>query len=141
MQMSADDFIRNNRGIDDGKDLPEEYLRSLFERISRNEIKMKENDAAPQQKQAVNPNRLLGLDSILNIVIRKRGEGNMETSDDLIRHMQEQFKEKARKSEYVFFPFSRSDNFLSKFISWVAENILPDVVFGMKNLLLTSSCL
>ena len=98
--MSADDFIRNNRGIDDGKDLPEEYLRSLFERISRNEIKMKEDDMAPQQKQSMNSNRLLGLDSILNIVIRKRGEDKyMETSDDLIRHMQEQFKEKARKSE------------------------------------------
>lgn len=98
MQMSADDFIRNNRGIDDGKDLSEEYLRSLFERISRNEIKMKEYELAPQQLQSVNPNRLLGLDSILNIVIRKRG-AELETSDDLIKHMQEQFKEKARKSE------------------------------------------
>lgn len=97
--MSADDFIRNNRGIDDGKDLPEEYLRSLFERISRNEIKMKEADFAPQQIQSINPNRLLGLDSILNIVIRKRDEKSMGTSDDLYRHMQEQFKEKARKSE------------------------------------------
>ena len=97
--MSADDFIRNNRGIDDGKDLPEEYLRSLFERISRNEIKMKD-DLSVQQKQSVNSNRILGLDSILNIVIRKRDEDHhMETSDDLIRHMQEQFKEKARKSE------------------------------------------
>lgn len=99
MQMSADDFIRNNRGIDDGKDLPEEYLRSLFERISRKEIKMKDYDLAPQQIQSVNPNRLLGLDSILNIVIRKRGDDQLETSDDLIKHMQEQFKEKARKSE------------------------------------------
>lgn len=96
--MSADDFIRNNRGIDDGKDLPEEYLRSLFERIYRNEIKMKEHDFVPQQKQSFNPNRILGLDSILNIVIRKREEEN-HTSDDVIRHMQEQFKEKARKSE------------------------------------------
>ncbi|XP_059458608.1 brefeldin A-inhibited guanine nucleotide-exchange protein 2 [Corylus avellana] len=103
-KMSADDFIRNNRGIDDGKDLPEEYLRSLFERISRNEIKMKEDDLAPQQKQSMNSNRLLGLDSILNIVIRKRGEDKyMETSDDLIRHMQEQFKEKARKSESAYY--------------------------------------
>ncbi|XP_043718466.1 brefeldin A-inhibited guanine nucleotide-exchange protein 2-like [Telopea speciosissima] len=104
-KMSADDFIRNNRGIDDGKDLPEEYLRSLFERISRNEIKMKEeDDLAPQQKQAMNSNKLLGLDSILNIVIRKRGaETHMETSDDLMRHMQEQFKEKARKSESVYY--------------------------------------
>lgn len=103
MQMSADDFIRNNRGIDDGKDLPEEYLKSLFDRISKNEIKMKEDDMASQQRQAVNPNKLLGLDSILNIVVRKRGdESHMETSDDLIRHMQEQFKEKARKTEYVY---------------------------------------
>ncbi|KAK4849332.1 hypothetical protein QYF36_023640 [Acer negundo] len=102
-KMSADDFIRNNRGIDDGKDLPEEYLRSLFERISRNEIKMKD-DLALQQKQSMNSNRLLGLDGILNIVIRKRGEDmHMGTSDDLIRHMQEQFKEKARKSESVYY--------------------------------------
>uniref|UniRef100_A0A803NXA6 SEC7 domain-containing protein n=1 Tax=Cannabis sativa TaxID=3483 RepID=A0A803NXA6_CANSA len=102
-KMSADDFIRNNRGIDDGKDLPEEYLRSLFDRISRNEIKMKGDDLAPQQIQSVNPNRLLGLDSILNIVIRKRDDKHMETSDDLYRHMQEQFKEKARKSESVYY--------------------------------------
>ncbi|WJX87162.1 Brefeldin A-inhibited guanine nucleotide-exchange protein 2 [Trifolium repens] len=102
-KMSADDFIRNNRGIDDGKDLPEEYLKSLFDRISRNEIKMKENDMTAQQRQAVNPNKLLGLDSILNIVVRKRDESQMETSDDLIRHMQEQFKEKARKTESVYY--------------------------------------
>ncbi|KAL7121167.1 hypothetical protein ACP275_02G166600 [Erythranthe tilingii] len=103
-KMSADDFIRNNRGIDDGKDLPEEYLRSLFERISRNEIKMKEDNLSIQQKQSVNSNRVLGLDNILNIVVRKRGEETMESGDDLIRHMQEQFKEKARKSESTYYP-------------------------------------
>ncbi|XP_059633998.1 brefeldin A-inhibited guanine nucleotide-exchange protein 2-like [Cornus florida] len=103
-KMSADDFIRNNRGIDDGKDLPEEYLRSLFERISRNEIKMKGGDLDLQQKQSVNSNKILGLDSILNIVVRKRWEEkHMESSDDLIRHMQEQFKEKARKTESVYY--------------------------------------
>ncbi|CAN1848939.1 Brefeldin A-inhibited guanine nucleotide-exchange protein 3 [Linum perenne] len=103
-KMSPDDFIRNNRGIDDGKDLPEEYLRSLYERISTNEIKMKEDDFNVQQRQSTNSNRILGLDSILNIVVRKKGEGkHMETSDDLIRHMQEQFKEKARKSESVYY--------------------------------------
>ncbi|KAJ8565444.1 hypothetical protein K7X08_008020 [Anisodus acutangulus] len=102
-KMSADDFIRNNRGIDDGKDVPEEYLRSLYERISRNEIKMKDDNLALQQKQSLNSNRMLGLDSILNIVVRKRGDESMETSDDLVRHMQEQFKEKARKSESVYY--------------------------------------
>lgn len=112
-KMSADDFIRNNRGIDDGKDLPEEYLRSLFERISRNEIKMKEDDLALQQKQSINSNRILGLDSILNIVVRKRGEEN-HTSDDLMRHMQEQFKEKARKSESVY--YAATDVFILRFM-------------------------
>lgn len=97
--MSANDFIRNNRGVDDGKDLPEEYLRSLYARISKNEIKMKDDNLSIQQKQSVNLNRVLGLDSILNIVIRPRGDESMETSDDLMRHMQQQFKEKARKSE------------------------------------------
>lgn len=103
-KMSAEDFIRNNRGIDDGKDLPEEYLRSLYERITKNEIKLKEDEAAPQQRQSMNSNRILGLDSILNIVIRKRDDENhMETSDDLIKHMQQQFKEKASKSESVYY--------------------------------------
>jgi len=98
--MSADDFIRNNRGIDDGKDLPADYMRSLYERITKHEIKMKEDDLRLQQKQYANSNRMLGLDGILNIVIRKQwGDSYAETSDDLMKHMQEQFKEKARKSE------------------------------------------
>nr|CAD1835494.1 unnamed protein product [Ananas comosus var. bracteatus] len=112
-KMSPDDFIRNNRGIDDGKDLPEEYMRSLYERISRNEIKMKEDDFAPQQQQATNSNKILGLDSILNIVIRKR-DSPMETSDDLIRHMQVQFKEKARKTESVY--YAATDVVILKFM-------------------------
>ncbi|ESQ36827.1 hypothetical protein EUTSA_v10006576mg [Eutrema salsugineum] len=106
-KMTADGFIRNNRGIDDGKDLPEEYLRALYERISRNEIKMKDDGLGPQQKQPTNSSRLLGLDTILNIVVPRRGEDlYMETSDDLIRHMQERFKEKARKSESVYYAAS-----------------------------------
>ncbi|XP_071691146.1 brefeldin A-inhibited guanine nucleotide-exchange protein 2-like isoform X2 [Rutidosis leptorrhynchoides] len=112
-KMSADDFIRNNRGIDDGKDLPEEYLRSLFERISKNEIKMKEEDFPIQQRHAVNSNKILGLDSILNIVVRKRDE-EIHTSEDLMRHMQEQFQEKARKSESVY--HAATDVFILRFM-------------------------
>ena len=93
MQMSAEDLIKNNGGIDDGKDVPEEYYRSLYEWISRNQIKIKELDLEAQQKQGVKSNTLSALDSILNIVVRKHGEdSNMETSDDRIQHMQEQFK-------------------------------------------------
>nr|XP_043619023.1 brefeldin A-inhibited guanine nucleotide-exchange protein 2-like [Erigeron canadensis] len=112
-KMSPDDFIRNNRGIDDGKDLPPEYLKSLYERISKNEIKMKEDDLAIKQRQSVNSNRMLGLDSILNIVVRKRGDES-NASDDLMQHMQEQFKEKAQKSESVY--YAATDVFILRFM-------------------------
>jgi hypothetical protein len=35
------DFLRNNRGINDGADLAEDYLSDLYLRIVNNEIKMK----------------------------------------------------------------------------------------------------
>ena len=100
LQMSKAEFFRNNRGIDDGKDLPEDFLGSLYDRILKNEIKIKDDSIVPQNKQPTNTNRILNLDAILNIVIRKRGDEKLlETSDDVIRHMQEQFKAKAGKSE------------------------------------------
>lgn len=103
-KMSKADFFRNNRGIDDGKDIPEEFLGALYDRIVKNEIKLKADTMIPQSKQ---PNRILGLDTILNIVIRKRSEDKaLETSDDVIRHMQEQFKAKAGKSETVYYAAS-----------------------------------
>ncbi|KAG6550387.1 hypothetical protein Mapa_008350 [Marchantia paleacea] len=102
-KMSKPEFIRNNRGIDDGKDLPEDFMNGLYDRIVSNEIKMKADTFVPS-KQPAN-NRFPGLDTILNIVIRKPREFSvmLETSDDVIRHMQEQFKAKAGKPESVYY--------------------------------------
>nr|XP_024388580.1 brefeldin A-inhibited guanine nucleotide-exchange protein 2-like isoform X2 [Physcomitrium patens] len=107
-KMSKAEFIRNNRGIDDGRDIPEDFMSSLYDRIVSNEIKMKADTLAPSKQQPANSNRMLGLDAILNIVVRKPREDSkiMETSDDVIRHMQEQFKAKAGKSESVYYAAS-----------------------------------
>ncbi|KAK4741300.1 hypothetical protein SAY87_024888 [Trapa incisa] len=103
-KMSVADFIRNNRGIDDRKDLPEEYLTSLFERVSRSEIKIREDGPSSEQRQSLNINRTLGLDRILNIAIRKRGDAkHMETGHNLMQHTQEQFNGKACKSQSVYY--------------------------------------
>jgi brefeldin A-inhibited guanine nucleotide-exchange protein len=40
-RMTRMDFLKNNRGIDEGKDLPAELLESIFDEIQSNEIKMK----------------------------------------------------------------------------------------------------
>jgi brefeldin A-inhibited guanine nucleotide-exchange protein len=37
-RMTHEDFIKNNRGINDNADLPEEYLRGIFDEIGQNEI-------------------------------------------------------------------------------------------------------
>ncbi|KAJ3894640.1 hypothetical protein GG344DRAFT_40731 [Lentinula edodes] len=41
-RMTKQDFIKNNRGINDGADLPEDLLGPIFDEITSNEIKMKD---------------------------------------------------------------------------------------------------
>ncbi|KAI3614719.1 hypothetical protein CBS9595_003990 [Malassezia furfur] len=45
-RMTLQDFVKNNAGIDDGRNLPEDYLRAIYDEIQRNEIKMKDEVAA-----------------------------------------------------------------------------------------------
>ncbi|XP_025110208.1 brefeldin A-inhibited guanine nucleotide-exchange protein 1-like isoform X2 [Pomacea canaliculata] len=40
-KMTKEQYIRMNRGINDSKDLPEEYLSSIYDEIAGNQIKMK----------------------------------------------------------------------------------------------------
>ena len=39
--MTKQQYIRMNRGINDSRDLPEEYLSSIYDEIADNEIKMR----------------------------------------------------------------------------------------------------
>uniref|UniRef100_A0A803LGV1 SEC7 domain-containing protein n=1 Tax=Chenopodium quinoa TaxID=63459 RepID=A0A803LGV1_CHEQI len=106
-KMTKADFLRNNRGIDDGKDLPEEYLGAIYDQIVKNEIKMNAETSQPQSKQVNGLNRLLGLDGILNLVMGKQPEEKpLGTNGLLIKNIQEQFKTKSGKSESVFYAVS-----------------------------------
>jgi brefeldin A-inhibited guanine nucleotide-exchange protein len=49
-RMTKPEFLKNNRGIDEGKDLPEELLGAIYDEISINEIIMK--DEKPKVAQA-----------------------------------------------------------------------------------------
>ena len=41
-RMTKTDFLKNNRGINEGQDLPEEFLSQIFDDIVSNEIRMKD---------------------------------------------------------------------------------------------------
>ncbi|CAM9015777.1 unnamed protein product [Wickerhamomyces anomalus] len=39
-RMTTEEFIKNNRGIDDGKSLPDDFLINIYNEIAKNEIKL-----------------------------------------------------------------------------------------------------
>ncbi|CAE6407293.1 unnamed protein product [Rhizoctonia solani] len=45
-RMTKMDFVKNNRGINDGSDLPEEMLSAIFDDIHAKEIRMKDEEEA-----------------------------------------------------------------------------------------------
>jgi brefeldin A-inhibited guanine nucleotide-exchange protein len=47
-KMTKVEFVKNNRGINDGKDLPEDFLGEIYDEIQNNEIKMKDEIQEPQ---------------------------------------------------------------------------------------------
>jgi brefeldin A-inhibited guanine nucleotide-exchange protein len=55
-RMTENDFIKNNRGINDGNDLPGDFLSGIYDDIVNNEIRMKdEMDSALGQAAASGP--------------------------------------------------------------------------------------
>ena len=100
VQMSKADFMRNNRGIDDGKDLPEAYLSTLYDQIVSNEIKMSADSSVRQNKHPSSVMKVLGVDIIIYIVNWKQAEDKaLGANDLLIKNIQEKFKAKSAKSE------------------------------------------
>ncbi|KAF5393632.1 hypothetical protein D9757_000052 [Collybiopsis confluens] len=51
-RMTKLDFVKNNRGINDGADLPEDLLGAIYDEISKNEIKMKDEIEAVNNSTA-----------------------------------------------------------------------------------------
>lgn len=61
-RMTKEDFIKNNRGINDNADLPDEYLIGIHEEIERNEIVLKSEREAAAAKDT--PTQTSGLASV-----------------------------------------------------------------------------
>lgn len=71
-RMTQFEFLRNNRGIDEGKDLPEEFLKDIYDEISSNEIIMK--DEKPKVIQAQEKTLF---DAIIPVIKSKETSENM----------------------------------------------------------------
>ncbi|KDN72250.1 putative Sec7 domain-containing protein [Colletotrichum sublineola] len=54
-RMSKEEFIKNNRGINDNADLPDEYLLAIYDEIASNEIVLKSEREAAAAAGVVQP--------------------------------------------------------------------------------------
>jgi brefeldin A-inhibited guanine nucleotide-exchange protein len=56
-KMTKEQYIKMNRGINDSRDLPEEYLSQIYDEIAGNEIKMKGSAKLGKQSNLTNDKR------------------------------------------------------------------------------------
>nr|CAG8527349.1 838_t:CDS:10 [Entrophospora candida] len=95
-RMTKIEFIKNNRGIDDNSDLPDEFLNSIYDEISNNEIKMKdEQDAALMQQTSPTPSSGIGIASIGNAIVNVGRDYKKEAYNAASQEM-------ANKTEQLF---------------------------------------
>ncbi|WWC95937.1 hypothetical protein V866_002804 [Kwoniella sp. B9012] len=114
-RMTKVEFVKNNRGINDGKDLPQEYLEETYDEIQNNEIKMKDEIEVPQattsgggltsvgrdlQREAYvaqSENMASKTESILKAMVRQQRRGLIRPNDQFhtasrLEHVQFMFQ-------------------------------------------------
>lgn len=51
-KMTRDEFVKNNRGINDNQDLPREYLESLYDGVAQSPISLQEDQEARNRQES-----------------------------------------------------------------------------------------
>ncbi|KAF2723387.1 hypothetical protein K431DRAFT_283187 [Polychaeton citri CBS 116435] len=94
-RMTPEDFIKNNRGINDNADLPDEYLRAIYDEIGHNEIVLDtEREAAANLGQLPGP-ASTGLTSKFSDALAGRNlqqEAYMQASEEMSNKTEQLFK-------------------------------------------------
>ncbi|KDN52673.1 hypothetical protein K437DRAFT_292798 [Tilletiaria anomala UBC 951] len=126
-RMTLQDFIRNNAGIDDGKDLAEEYLAEVYEDILHNEIKMKDEVLASSGQAATSTglaNAIAGVGRDLQReAYELQSEGMANKTEALFRTMvraQRRVAPQQRAAAERFFSASHIDHVKPMFeVAWM----------------------
>ena len=100
-KMTKPDFLRNNRGINDGGDLPGDFMESLYDRIVLNEIKMKDDESGTMGGRGAKQVAAAGwLDTIANLIPGRQHIASNEPDDEAVRNTHERLREKAKGATF-----------------------------------------
>lgn len=97
-KMSKEDFLRNNRGINDGGDLDQGFMESLYNRIVTNEIKMSD-DAVVGESNNGTPQSWF--DSMMSLLPGKQETAPSEPADEIVRRTAEKLRTLADGASFV----------------------------------------
>ncbi|CAG9460670.1 unnamed protein product [Pedinophyceae sp. YPF-701] len=107
-KMTRQAFINNNRGINDGQDLDEGFLNEIYDRITTNEIKMKDApDAAmgaPGAAAAATAAAATGQNGLLDAIwalFPQRRQVALEPTDEEVQAMHAHLRAKARGATFL----------------------------------------
>lgn len=87
-KMTKDDFVRNNRGINDGAHLPREYLESLYDSMVHNPISLQEDE---EQRTRIESQAAQGASQKFELFCRE--------TEKIVNKSQELMKEKVSQSK------------------------------------------
>lgn len=103
-KMTKEDFLKNNKGINDGSDLPADYLGGIYDRIVSNEIKMRDDSllegSVHGMTQAQSKAGLAFLDMFLSLIPGRKQAISNEPSDAAIKRTQDYLREKAKGATF-----------------------------------------
>lgn len=112
-RMTPEDFIKNNRGINDNADLPDDYLKGIYEEIASNEIVLDtERENAANLGQLPQPNQG-GLGSIgqafANVGRDLQREAYIQASEQMANKTEQLYKSlmRAQRRGPTRFPVSK----------------------------------
>lgn len=132
IRMTPNDFVRNNRGINDNADLPEEYLLDVYATIRDNEIKLlSEQHAAllSADGQQTQSGFASGIGQALATVGRDlQREAYMQASREMSNKTEQLFKSlisrsdgKKRSGESIFYIASHIEHIKPMFeVAWMS---------------------
>nr|POF12647.1 protein transport protein sec7 [Quercus suber] len=114
-RMTPEDFFKNNRGINDSADLPEDYLRGIFEDISTNEIVLdteREKEANLRGAVPVQPaGGVMG--ALANVGRDLQREAYAQASDEMSNRTEQLFKNLLRAQKRGSTPGAQKGKFLT----------------------------
>lgn len=148
-RMTKEDFIKNNRGINDNADLPDEYLISIYEEIAKNEIVLKSEREAAAEKGST-PAQSSGLASVFSGGARGAREAVMQQSEQIALRSEQLFRDlfrnqrrNAAKAGIKFIPASSFKHVGPMFdVTWMSYfSALSNQMQNAHNLEVVKLCL